>query len=119
MCIWSRWWQMWPPSGPRPSVLVLLVAVGLLGVILTRRLRQLTLVRDAMHEIGTGDGDLSRRIDAQGEDELAQIRAASSSVRVAAEEIATGNQDLSGRTELTASSLEETSASMQQLTETV
>jgi methyl-accepting chemotaxis protein len=119
------------------SVLVLLVAVGLLGVILTRRLRQLTLVRDAMHEIGTGDGDLSRRIDAQGEDELAQIAAsfnsfagklsgvlaqirdASSSVRVAAEEIATGNQDLSGRTELTASSLEETSASMQQLTETV
>ncbi|KRD54946.1 chemotaxis protein [Acidovorax sp. Root275] len=119
------------------SVLVLVVAVGLLGVILTRRLRQLTLVRDAMHEIGAGDGDLSRRIDAQGEDELAQIAAsfnsfagklsgvlaqirdASSSVRVAAEEIATGNQDLSGRTELTASSLQETSASMQQLTETV
>ena len=119
------------------SLLVLVVAVALLGVVLTRRLRQLTLVRDAMHEIGAGDGDLSRRIDAHGEDELAQIagsfnsfagklsgvlaqiRDASSSVRVAAEEIATGNHDLSGRTELTASSLEQTSASMQQLTETV
>ncbi len=119
------------------SVLVLVVAVALLGVVLTRRLRQLTLVRDAMHEIGAGDGDLSRRIDAHGEDELAQIagsfnsfagklsgvlaqiRDASSSVRVAAEEIATGNHDLSGRTELTASSLQQTSASMQQLTETV
>lgn len=94
------------------SLLVLVVAVALLGVVLTRRLRQLTLVRDAMHEIGAGDGDLSRRIDAHGEDELAQIpgsfnsfagklsgglaqiRDASSSVRVAAKEIATGNHDL-------------------------
>ncbi len=119
------------------SVLVLVVAVALLGVVLTRRLRQLTLVRDAMHEIGAGDGYLSRRIDAHGEDELAQIagsfnsvagklsgvlaqiRDASSSVRVAAEEIATGNHDLSERTELTASSLQQTSASMQQLTEKV
>ena len=119
------------------SLLVLVAAAALLGVVLTRRLRQLTLVRDAMHEIGAGDGDLSRRIDAQGVDELAQlatsfnsfvaklsgvlsqIREASGSVRVAAEEIATGNQDLSGRTELTASSLQQTSASMQQLTETV
>ncbi|WP_428001902.1 methyl-accepting chemotaxis protein [Acidovorax sp.] len=119
------------------GIVVLLVALVVLAGILSRRLRQLTLVRDAMHEIGAGDGDLSRRIDAQGEDELAQIAAsfnsfagklsgvlaqirdASNSVRVAAEEIATGNHDLSGRTELTASSLEETSASMQQLTETV
>ncbi len=119
------------------GIVVLLVALVLLAGILSRRLRQLTLVRDAMHEIGAGDGDLSRRIDAQGEDELAQIatsfnsfagklsgvlaqiRDASNSVRVASEEIATGNHDLSGRTELTASSLQETSASMQQLTETV
>ena len=119
------------------GIVVLLVALAVLAGILSQRLRRLTQVRDAMHEIGAGDGDLSRRIDAQGQDELAQIatsfnsfagklsgvlaqiRDASSSVRVAAEEIATGNHDLSGRTELTASSLEETSASMQQLTETV
>jgi methyl-accepting chemotaxis protein len=108
-----------------------------LAGILAQRLRRLTQVRDAMRNIGSGEGDLSRRIDAHGEDELAQIaegfnsfasklsgvlvqiRDASGSVRVAAEEIATGNQDLSSRTELTASSLEETTASMQQLTETV
>lgn len=119
------------------GVLVLVVAVLLLSAILSQRLRRLTLVRDAMREIGEGDGDLSRRIDAAGEDELAQIassfnnfagklsgvlaqiRDASHSVRLASEEIATGNQDLSSRTELTASSLEQTSASMQQLTETV
>jgi methyl-accepting chemotaxis protein len=119
------------------GIVVLAIAVVLLAVVLTQRLRRLTQVRDAMHEVGEGDGDLSRRIDTHGEDELAQIaasfnnfasklsgvlaqiREASGSVRVAAEEIATGNQDLSGRTELTASSLQETSASMQQLTETV
>ena len=119
------------------GIVVLLVALVVLAGILSQRLRRLTQVRDAMHEIGAGDGDLSRRIGAQGQDELAQIaesfnsfagklsgvlaqiRDASSSVRVAAEEIATGNHDLSGRTELTASSLQQTSASMQQLTETV
>ncbi|HTH09759.1 MAG TPA: methyl-accepting chemotaxis protein, partial [Acidovorax sp.] len=119
------------------SIVVLAIAVALLAAVLTQRLRRLTQVRDAMHEVGEGDGDLSRRIETHGEDELAQIassfnnfagklsgvlaqiRDASSSVRVAAEEIATGNQDLSGRTELTASSLQQTSASMQQLTETV
>ena len=119
------------------GIVVLLVALLVLAGILSQRLRRLTQVRDAMHEIGAGDGDLSRRIDAQGQDELAQIadsfnsfagklsgvlaqiRDASNSVRVAAEEIATGNHDLSGRTELTASSLQQTSASMQQLTETV
>ncbi len=119
------------------GLVVLVVAGTVLAGILAQRLRRLTQVRDAMRNIGSGEGDLSRRIDAHGEDELAQIaegfnsfasklagvlvqiRDASGSVRVAAEEIATGNQDLSSRTELTASSLEETTASMQQLTETV
>lgn len=119
------------------SSVVLVVAVLLLGLVLTRRLRRLTQVRDAMREVGEGDGDLSRRIDASGEDELSQIahsfnaftsklsgvllqiRDASGSVRVASEEIAAGNQDLSSRTEMAASSLEETSASMAQLTDTV
>lgn len=105
------------------GLVVLVVAGTVLAGILAQRLRRLTQVRDAMRNIGSGEGDLSRRIDAHGEDELAQIaegfnsfasklagvlvqiRDASGSVRVAAEEIATGNQDLSSRTELTASSL--------------
>ena len=111
------------------GIAVLVIATLLLAGVLARRLRQLTQVRDAMHQIGEGDGDLSRRIDAQGENELAQIagsfnnfatklsgvlaqiRDASQSVRLASEEIATGNQDLS--------SLQQTAASMQQLTESV
>ncbi len=116
---------------------VLAGALALLAAALSWRLRRLTQVRDAMHEIGEGDGDLSRRIAADGEDELAQIarsfntfaaklagvlaqiRDASQSVRGASEEIASGNLDLSSRTELTASSLQQTAASMQQLTEAV
>jgi methyl-accepting chemotaxis protein len=119
------------------SVLVLAIAAAALGALLSNRLARLGQLRDAMREVGSGDGDLSRRIDTRGEDELAeiaasfntfvdklavvlaQIRDASSSVRLAAEEIAEGNLDLSNRTELTASSLQETSGSMRQLTETV
>jgi methyl-accepting chemotaxis protein len=119
------------------GIVVLLVAGVALAALLARRLRRLTQVRDAMRDIGSGEGDLARRIDAQGEDELAQIatdfnsfasklsgvllqiRDASGSVRVASEEIASGNQDLSSRTELTASNLQQTTASMEQLTETV
>ncbi|MDD0837088.1 methyl-accepting chemotaxis protein [Curvibacter sp. HBC61] len=119
------------------SAVVLVAATLLLGWRLSSRLARLSQLRDAMREVSSGDGDLSRRIDTSGHDELAdiatsfnsfagklsvvlaQIRDASGSVRLAAEEIATGNQDLSSRTELTASSLEETSSSMQQLTDTV
>jgi len=113
------------------------VASLALAVILAQRLRRVTQVRDAMHDIGSGHGDLSRRIDAHGQDELAQIatgfnsfvaklsgvllqiREASDSVRMASEEIASGNQDLSSRTELAASSLAQTTASMDQLTDRV
>ncbi|MDD0809569.1 methyl-accepting chemotaxis protein [Curvibacter sp. RS43] len=119
------------------GIVVLAVATLLLGWGLSSRLARLSQLRDAMREVSSGDGDLSRRIDTSGHDELAdiassfnsfasklsvvlaQIRDASGSVRLASEEIATGNQDLSSRTELTASSLEETSSSMQQLTDTV
>ena len=119
------------------SMIVFFSAVALLAVVLTRRLRPLEQVRNAMHEVGAANGDLSRRIDSRGNDELSQIAAsfnsfadklsdmlmeirdATSSVRVAADEIAAGSHDLSGRTEVTASSLQQASASMQQLTDTV
>jgi methyl-accepting chemotaxis protein len=89
------------------SSVVLVIAVLLLGLVLTRRLRRLTQVRDAMREVGEGDGDLSRRIDASGEDELSQIAHSFNAFTA------------SSRTEMAASSLEETSASMSQLTDTV
>ena len=82
-------------------------------------------------------GDLSAKIDANGDDELAQmiqslrvlqtnvkllvgqIKEATDVVNSGAAEIATGNADLSARTESQASSLEETASSMEELTSTV
>ena len=113
------------------------VAAVLLPIGVSRLLRRLPQVRDALTDIASGEGDLTRRMDASGTDELAQIarafnqfadkiagvllqiRAAADNVRVASTEIAMGNQDLSSRTEQQASSLEETAAAMEQLTATV
>ena len=91
----------------------------------------------ALADIASGEGDLTRRMDATGKDELAQIalafnqfadkiaavllqiRVAAENVRLATTEIAAGNRDLSDRTEQQASSLEETAAAMEELTATV
>ena len=84
-----------------------------------------------------GAGDLRATLAVQGQDELAFIthrlndvvaawtrtiaatREAARSVLVGSGEIATGNQDLSQRTETQAASLQETAASIEQLTATV
>ena len=119
------------------AVVVLVLASMVIGGLVAQRLRRLALLNTALQDIASGDGDLTRRVSAAGEDELAEIgrsfntfveklsgvlreiRDSSASVRVASQEIATGNQDLSARTEQTASSLEQTSSSTEQLTETV
>ena len=119
------------------TVLSVLVAVALLTVAVSRQLRRLGLVSDALRDIASGEGDLTRRLETQGKDELAaiatsfnqfvdkiakvlvSIRESSESVRLASTEIASGNQDLSARTEQQAGSLEETAAAMEELTATV
>ena len=119
------------------TVLCLLAAGGLMSVFVSRQLRRMLLVRDALEDIASGEGDLTRRMDASGRDELTQIasafnrfadkiaavllqiRVASDTVRTASGEIASGNSDLSMRTESQASALEETSAAMEELMATV
>jgi methyl-accepting chemotaxis protein len=119
------------------AVLLAGAAALLLSLLVFKMLKRLELVRDALDDIASGEGDLTRRLDASGVDELAQIagafnrfidkiaavlvkiRTASESVKVSSSEIAAGNQDLSSRTEQQASSLEETAASMEELTSTV
>lgn len=125
------------------SALVLLVTAVLLGGFIAHKLARLGQLRDAMREVASGggaadsEGDLARRMDARGDDELADIAAsfnafadrqavvlariheASTCVRLAAREIAAGNLDLSHRTEETVAGLTGMSASMQQLTDAV
>ncbi|HET8790720.1 MAG TPA: methyl-accepting chemotaxis protein [Modicisalibacter sp.] len=118
-------------------LVVAAIAAILLGLWLKRSFAGLVRVRDALENIASGSGDLTRRLPVAGRDEVAQIadafnrfvgkmeavlmtiRDSSDSVRVAAAEIALGSQDLSGRTENAASNIQETSASMEQLTSTV
>ncbi|MBW6391410.1 methyl-accepting chemotaxis protein [Billgrantia antri] len=118
-------------------VLVVLGSALVLGTLLKLMFRRLQAARDAMTDIASGEGDLTRRLPESGRDEVAQIAAAfnrfvsriedvmltirdaSESVTVAAGEIATGGQDLSRRTENAASSLQQSSASIEQITSTV
>jgi methyl-accepting chemotaxis protein len=83
------------------------------------------------------EGDLTRPIRIEGQDEAAtllgalsrmqdslrqivgQVHGAAQSIRAASSEVAKGNADLSNRTEQTAGSLQQTASSMQQLTGTV
>jgi methyl-accepting chemotaxis protein len=119
------------------AVLAIVVAAVLLTLTITGLLRRVGVVRDAMEDIASGEGDLTRRLDESGRDELSQIasafnrftdkiaatlldiRRASESVKTSSSEIASGNLDLSGRTEQQAGSLEETASAMEELTSTV
>ncbi|WP_317201279.1 methyl-accepting chemotaxis protein [Janthinobacterium sp.] len=117
--------------------LLTLGAGFLLTVLVAAALQRLALIRDALEDISSGEGDMTKRLNAHGSDELAQIanafnhfvdkishvlldiRSTSDAVKVSSAEIAAGNADLSARTESQASSLEETSSSMEELTSTV
>jgi methyl-accepting chemotaxis protein len=90
-----------------------------------------------LRAISEGNGDLSRRLEVETEDEvgalagafnrfieslnriMADVRGSSVTIAAASKEIAMGNMDLSARTESQASSLEETSSAMKELTTTV
>ena len=119
------------------SLVLTLTTVALIGFLVTKLLGRLAGLSDAMHEIGSGHGDLTLRVSASGHDELAvigkgfnqfiekmeavirQVRASAEGVARASAEIAQGSNDMSARTEQQASALEETAASMAQLSATV
>lgn len=119
------------------TVVIILIVAFFLTAAITDILRRLGLVRDALEDISSSDGDLTRRLGTERQDELAQIagafnrftdkiavvlreiRQASELVKVSSNEIAVGNLYLSNRTEQQAGSLEETASAMEQLTSTV
>jgi methyl-accepting chemotaxis protein len=114
------------------AVLFALAAGWVLAVSLTR-----PLAKALNHARQVADGDLSSRVHATGSNEIAQllqaldlmsdrlttvvsnVRQNSESVATASSQIAQGNLDLSQRTERQASALQETAASMDQLSSTV
>ncbi|WP_280188254.1 methyl-accepting chemotaxis protein [Delftia sp. PS-11] len=118
-------------------VLLALIAAVVSAALTTQSFRRLSLVRDAMDKIGSGGGDLTQRLPVTGRDEVAQIASAFNafvdqigsvlkdvrngveSMKTATDEIKLGNLDLSNRTESSASSLQQTSASLSQLTANV
>lgn len=119
------------------SVLVVLaVSLALLLALLVTR--SLTGgLRRTLEAIAKSDGDLTRRLDVIGTDELAQLNRAfneandktrelvrritesASTLHAASMEIASGNQNLAQRTEEESASLVQTAASMEQIAATV
>src|SRR5256885_10161146 len=97
----------------RPPRSTLFPYTTLFRSVIARVTRRLAVVRDALEDIASGDGDLTRRLSVQGNDELTQIarafnhftdkiasvlvriRESSETVRHASTEIASGNQDRS------------------------
>ena len=114
-------------------LIVAVIAAALVGAMTNAAFKRILLVRDALTDVSTGSGDLTKRLPADGADEAAQIahafnlfaekismillqiREFSESVNLASAEIAQGNQDLSGRTEHAASSLQETAAALEEI----
>lgn len=118
-------------------VIISLLGSLVVGVIITKTLKRLLQVRDAMDDISNGNNDLSQRLPDEGHDEVAQIarsfnvfidklsmvmiqiRDISASVKVAVDEISLGNNDLSARTESAAASIQQTAASLEQISAAV
>jgi methyl-accepting chemotaxis protein len=114
------------------SLAAALLAVAISVAVTRGILRRIRRLPQAMAALG--EGDLTRTMDAQGHDEIGtlmrdaeavrqrlsasmrDVHEASESVRAAAAEIAHGNASLGERTDSASSSLQQTSASVHQLT---
>ncbi|MFC4789664.1 MULTISPECIES: methyl-accepting chemotaxis protein [Giesbergeria] len=118
-------------------ILDVVIVIALSSILNSMVLNPLAHVGHALREIGQGDADLTRRLPRANTDEfndvaegfntfverlqkiMVQITQSVGTISHASEEIARGNMDLSARTESQASSLEQTAASMDEITNTV
>ncbi|WP_231489700.1 methyl-accepting chemotaxis protein [Billgrantia saliphila] len=116
---------------------ILLASLAIIAVLLRTLFRPIRRTAHAMREIAEGEGDLTLRLPVEGKDEstelaiqfnafadkmhdvLSLVRVSSDAVRLAAQEIAGGGHDMSRRTDQAASSLQQTSASMEEINSTV
>ena len=117
-----------------PAMLVLLLASWLIARKMSQRLES---TRQALDDIAHGDGDLTRRLDTRGNDEIAQIadsfnqfvdkiagvivRVQASGLHVAhnASGLELSNQELTDKISAQAAALEQSAAAMEQLNATV
>ena len=113
------------------------IALAIIYVISRAIAAPVARAADMLSDIASGNGDLSRRMVVESEDEVGalasafnrfiaslnvtirEVRDSTGAIASASGEIASGNLDLSSRTEAQASSLEETAAAMEELTSTV
>ncbi len=112
-------------------------ALGVIAVVSRAIARPVQRAATLLGQIADGQGDLTRRMAVESNDEVGQlaqafnrfvaslselvqqVRASGESIATGSSEIAHGNADLSQRTEEQASNLQQTAASMEQLTVTV
>jgi methyl-accepting chemotaxis protein len=110
------------------------IALLIAAMMTARSFRRLGQVCDSMDVIGSGSGDLTCRLPIFGSDEVArisvsfnrfaekmdgllqQVKGSAEAMALATGEIEMGNRDLSYRTESSASSLQQTSAALTELT---
>ncbi|AZQ50400.1 methyl-accepting chemotaxis protein [Burkholderia cenocepacia] len=116
------------------ALMLVVLGVAMVGAFLFSRAILRPLDRAVACAQAVAGGDLTRDVDARGQDEIAhllralqtmqtslsrvvlEVRTHAEAVATASAQIASGNHDLSSRTESQAASLEETAASMAQLT---
>ena len=121
---------LWLFLGVMALVVVVVVPLTLMN---SRSITQ-PIVHAREVALAIAEGDLTRRIRSEGQDEVAEllraldhmqqslgslvgsVREASESIQLSSNEVASGNGDLSERTEQAASSLQQTASSMEQLT---
>lgn len=119
------------------SLIMILLTALALSFAARKSLHRLVVLQEALEDIASGEGDLTRRLDETGHDELSKvgqsfntfvrkisetishIRLTAESVTVASEQIAAGNTDLAARTEQAAAAIQETASSMEELASTV
>jgi methyl-accepting chemotaxis protein len=117
------------------GIVILAIAASLAWWITTSITRGLRSALDVANAVAAGD--LTTKVEVQGNDEIGQllgalktmnanlvetvqtVRVGTETISVASREVAAGSQDLSSRTEQQAGSLEETASSMEELTSTV
>lgn len=118
--------------------LLILIAVGFVAAYLVHRaLRPVRRAASAMHDVATGEADLTQRLAVETDDEvgnlarqfnafvermqttLKDVHSTSRTVLNAALEIDSGTNELATRTEQSAANLQQTSSSMEEITSTV